>query len=585
MTDDTRQSPSEIAREALRRLAMRRIAPTPDNFEMLYHEISGSPGEERFPVRALKAISVALPRSGPEAARHARGFEHAVAQADWPKLRQAILAMADTSAADQPELAPVLRDLFSEFERPHSGLTTARKREALMHVLTASGDNALLFQRLAGLLKNWSMQRNGDFEPASTTPPTVSAGDAAARALPEQDPRIPLASLLARVLEAGVEPLIVELPELVAEVHQLAGAVRGNPASLQSEETHHRLETLTLRLEWVGEDQRAVRQGLVSLLQLVLQNISDLVQDDRWLHGQLSVIRDAFAGPLDIRALDAVERRLRDVIEKQSHLKRELSDAQQRLKLMLAGFVDRLAAFGAETGDYHDKLELCAKRIGEADDIKELSDVVEDILRETRATQESTLRSRDEISELRSEVDRANSEISRLQHDLDAASELVRHDPLTGTLNRKGLDEALEREIARARRRGTTLSLALLDVDNFKNLNDTFGHKTGDDALRHLTEVVRSSLRPQDCVGRYGGEEFLIVLPDTDVDCANATLTRLQRELTKRYFMANNQRLLITFSAGITRLIDGEEANIAIDRADRAMYAAKRAGKNRVLTA
>ena len=213
------------------------------------------------------------------------------------------------------------------------------------------------------------------------------------------------------------------------------------------------------------------------------------------------------------------------------------------------------------------------------------SDVVEDILRETRATQQSTQRSREELGELRAEVDRANGEISRLQRDLDAASELVRHDPLTGTLNRKGLDEALAREIARARRRGTPLSLALLDVDNFKNLNDTFGHKTGDDALRHLSEVVRSSLRPQDCVGRYGGEEFLIVLPDTDVDSANATLTRLQRELTKRYFLANNQRLLITFSAGITRLKDDEEAAAAIDRADRAMYAAKRAGKNRVFTA
>ncbi|MCB1913627.1 MAG: GGDEF domain-containing protein [Rhodocyclaceae bacterium] len=172
---------------------------------------------------------------------------------------------------------------------------------------------------------------------------------------------------------------------------------------------------------------------------------------------------------------------------------------------MLAGFVDRLAAFSEETGDYHDKLETCAKRIGEADDITQLSDVVEDILRETRATQQSTQRSREELGELRAEVDRANGEISRLQRDLDAASELVRHDPLTGTLNRKGLDEALAREIARARRRGTPLSLALLDVDNFKNLNDTFGHETGDDALRNLSEVVRSSLRPQDCVARYGG--------------------------------------------------------------------------------
>ena len=585
MTDDHKQSPSEIAREALRRLAMRRITPTPDNFEMLYHEIAGAPADERFPTRNLKSIAVALPRTSPEAARLARGFEHAVAASDWSALRKAVVEMAQASAAGHPELGPLLREILTEFERPHQGLTTARKREALLHVASGSGDNTLLFQRLTGLLKNWTQQRNGNHESTATPPVAAAPNEIGVASAGDTDPRIPLAALLARVLEAGVEPLILELPELVAEVHQFASTVRANPTELQNDETRQRLETLTLRLEWVGEEQRAVRHGLVSLLQLVLQNISDLVQDDRWLHGQLSVIRDTFAGPLDIRALDAVERRLRDVIEKQSHLKRELSDAQQRLKLMLAGFVDRLAAFSEETGDYHDKLETCAKRIGEADDITQLSDVVEDILRETRATQQSTQRSREELGELRAEVDRANGEISRLQRDLDAASELVRHDPLTGTLNRKGLDEALAREIARARRRGTPLSLALLDVDNFKNLNDTFGHKTGDDALRHLSEVVRSSLRPQDCVGRYGGEEFLIVLPDTDVDSANATLTRLQRELTKRYFLANNQRLLITFSAGITRLKDDEEAAAAIDRADRAMYAAKRAGKNRVFTA
>lgn len=129
------------------------------------------------------------------------------------------------------------------------------------------------------------------------------------------------------------------------------------------------------------------------------------------------------------------------------------------------------------------------------------------------------------------------------------------------------------------------MCLTMLDIDNFKHLNDTFGHRTGDEALKHLAEVIRTFTRPQDMVGRYGGEEFLILLPDTEIDAAVQATVRLQRELTKRFFLAENQRVLITFSAGVARIDPDEDPYSAIDRADKAMYAAKRAGKNRVLVA
>ena len=125
----------------------------------------------------------------------------------------------------------------------------------------------------------------------------------------------------------------------------------------------------------------------------------------------------------------------------------------------------------------------------------------------------------------------------------------------------------------------------MLDIDNFKQINDTHGHQTGDEALQHLTDVVRENLRPQDSVARYGGEEFIILLPDTLIDSAIAALVRLQRALTKRFFLARQQKLLITFSAGVAELKDGEEPEQTIDRADKAMYIAKRSGKNRVLAA
>ncbi len=172
-----------------------------------------------------------------------------------------------------------------------------------------------------------------------------------------------------------------------------------------------------------------------------------------------------------------------------------------------------------------------------------------------------------------------------MHRELDRVSAQARHDPLTGALNRKGLDEALEREISGVRRKETPLCLALLDIDNFKKLNDTLGHATGDLALAHLATVARECMRPQDTLARYGGEEFVILLPDTAIDQGIEAMTRLQRELTKRFFLAETEKILITFSAGVAQLLTDEKGVDAIRRADQAMYLAKRAGKNRVVGA
>jgi diguanylate cyclase len=129
------------------------------------------------------------------------------------------------------------------------------------------------------------------------------------------------------------------------------------------------------------------------------------------------------------------------------------------------------------------------------------------------------------------------------------------------------------------------LSLAVLDVDNFKHINDQLGHQAGDLALVHLARIVRRSIRPTDVISRYGGEEFVILLPETPVDAAVNVMSRVQRELTKRIFLHNNERVLITFSAGVAQRAFGESQEELIARADQALYHAKQAGKNRVSAA
>jgi diguanylate cyclase len=322
----------------------------------------------------------------------------------------------------------------------------------------------------------------------------------------------------------------------------------------------------------------------LQLLQLIIENISGLV-DDQWLHNQIEVVLKLFDEPLNLRRLDDVERRLKEVIYKQSHLKHHLDEAKDRLKTLLATFIDRLTDFTASTDDYHDKIETCVSKIGQAKDIAELGDVLDEVMRETRGIQINVQRSREELIEMRRRFEEAEAEIARLQTELAEAGEIICHDTLTGALNRKGMDEALDREVGRAQRRGSALSLAMLDIDNFKKLNDTLGHQAGDEALVHLAQVVRETLRPQDVLARYGGEEFVVLMPDTELEDGIGVMARLQRALTKRFFLHNNEKLLITFSAGVAELAEQEPPVDGLKRADAAMYLAKRAGKNRVVAA
>lgn len=162
---------------------------------------------------------------------------------------------------------------------------------------------------------------------------------------------------------------------------------------------------------------------------------------------------------------------------------------------------------------------------------------------------------------------------------------MVLIDPLTGCLNRRGLDQTLAREMARATRAGSTVSLLALDVDHFKNVNDNYGHIAGDAVLREFGALVKQTARGGDMVARTGGEEFTILLPDTDPEGALHTATRICDTVRSHQFMVNGKRLYLTISVGLVSMArvgsDAASANLK-ERADEALYAAKRAGRDRV---
>ncbi|MBS1140974.1 MAG: hypothetical protein H6R13_2427 [Proteobacteria bacterium] len=583
----TLTNPFEIARETLRLLATRRIPPTPDNYQTLYHEITGTkPSAASFPEQQLRSLAAALPKASPDQLRLARHLDEAVKAANWEEYKNHLVEFI-TGLADSQKLAwsDVISDLFRQWDAKHPGLTSARKREALDHVLTSSGANPdTLFSRLQSLLRSWGHGK--DQEKSDSVEVIQPEAVAAPTSLPSATDLLPeLRELFAFTLETAIATQLMESPQLSSDAKVLANDIRNAVSPAQLQEFLTRLKRFAFKLELLAEDQTELRHSLLSLLRLLVGNITELVLDDHWLHGQIEVVKDIIDKPLSQRALDDAEARLKEVLFKQAQLKASLAEARDAIKHMLAGFVDHLADFAEATSDYHDKIEICAGKISSANDISELEGVLGEVMRETRTIQINAQRSRDELRSTQQKVKESEARIKELEHELEATSDLVRHDQLTGALNRRGLEEIFSKEVARAARRDTTLCVALLDIDNFKKLNDSMGHDVGDEALIHLATVCRETLRPQDTVARYGGEEFIILLPETPLDDAVIALTRLQRELTKKFFLHDNEKVLITFSAGVTQMQHEDNQATVIKRADEAMYQAKQTGKNRVVPA
>jgi diguanylate cyclase len=530
------QSPADIAREAFRRLATRRIAPTPDAYRTIYEEITGQekqPGAEKV----LADLAASLAGTPGEIAQYATQFKRAIEMQDWREYGSRLDHLVETQ------------------------LKQADRRKQTKP-------------------KTTSIPLVDDLPPPK--PVTAFAQPAATDESPQAGI---LRELLARTLTFAIGTLLQGAPELAAEAEALAVLIKNAHSEQALNDVSARLKQLCFRIELKSADMAEEHELLLRLFKLLLENVSELLEDDSWLSGQIAGVQNLLAGPISHDALMDATRNLKEVIYKQGMLKHSLTEAKITVKNMMITFIDRLGAVAVSTGDYHEKIDQYSRQISQAQDISELNRVLDDVMRDTRIAQTEALRSRDEMVTARQEVQEAENRIQELEAKLEQMSELVREDQLTGSLNRRGLDDVFERELARSERRKSPLCIAMLDLDDFKRLNDTYGHSAGDEALVHLVRVVKNTLRTMDVIARFGGEEFLIVLPDTPLEDAVQTVTRLQRELTKRIFMHNNERLLITFSAGVALRMPGEDAAALVKRADSAQYRAKKAGKNRVVAA
>ncbi len=530
---DRPTQPGEIAREAIKRLATRRLPPTPENFSRAYAEVEGKE----------------------------------LINADWPA---------------------TIRTFMRQWDAYQTGLTQARKREMLERVLINFGANPdQLAQKIANLAKSWGETQGsggrpeggGEGEEAQAVETeTVAAAAAAPPACAQgvMDLTLPLAESL-EALAAGLQD---RWPDLADRARTLAQSFAGGEEADATAVA--RMAELWREILVRAEDDNELVAGMQRMLEALFRNMAELVAEDGWLQGQITAVGALLHNQLDYRILHQAEQSLQEVITRQGQLRDSLREAKRTLKELISTFIDRVGELSSSTGEYHERLQVYSERIAAAEDIGELTEVIVGLNADMGSLREAMRLTHEELLQARNHVEEADQRIQALEKELAEVSALVREDQLTGALNRRGMEEAFERELARAERLGAPLSLALLDIDHFKRLNDSLGHQAGDQALVHLARVVRQLLRPTDSLARYGGEEFLILLPNTDLDESDKVMQRVQRELTRQYFMHDNQRVLITFSAGVVQRSPGEDRQTLIGRADAAMYRAKAAGRNRV---
>jgi diguanylate cyclase len=597
-------SSAVVAKGALRRLAQTQQEPTPENYARAYAEEAGLPPPPTAAQAAAAAAAAALPEQP-----------------------------ADVKAASATWAVAVER-LAKNLDRGGRQWTNARRRSSLNRVLDGSrSDPQRLLQRLQSLMSAWESDHLEDAvesglidvsgvaagavptpaavnktpielaSPASTPAITPAASPAtlaiaAIAAISAQAASTSHTANTANVVNSDwasvtttLESTVrAALPQDDSAASSLADQLGRLGTQLQQHGATAPLVAQAAHLceqarRYFGQRHQLVDQ-LSELCHALTQGMTELAEDDSWAKGQCASVQARLAPPLSVRAVRAARAVLTETRERQARVRDERNNARQSLQQLIHDMVLEVGELGSHTGRFQTATAGHAQAIASASSLEDLAGVVKSLLDDSRAVQSAVSQSQARLSADQERASGLEAQVRALESELRRLSEEVSTDALTQVANRRGLAQAFDQEVARcARESGAQLAVGLIDIDNFKKLNDSLGHAAGDVALKTLAQEVRTRLRPIDHLARFGGEEFVVLLPATDVAEAQRTLTRLQRGLTEALFLHEGREVFVTFSGGVTAWQRGESLDAALERADSALYEAKRTGKNRTCIA
>ena len=615
MNESKNSNPSFIARETLKQLALLKVSPTRDNYHKLYDQIAGNPPNQISAITAKMLIDLAkeLPRHTPQLLNFANNLEQAANEKNWTKFKSIMIKLVTNETvtiskqtllvnAKSESAIPwrgTIEELFGLLAGKNLILISDKKWTDLHQVLIKfSTDSDQLHNELRRLIDAWGaltsdsqeIIENGE-EPSSVKLQNESdSQNSHLEGIVSEQKHVTsnfagqMLDLMAQMLE-HIAVALLDDATLANEAKALAQQVRKIQDIQEMEQFIAHFQKFCVKFESHGESGIKLQQGLLKLLNLLMDSTGELLSEDLWIKEQIFRLKETMSKPLNLQIMAQAEQYLKEIIHKQEIIKQSLGKARVTVKQMVNSLIHNIEELTDATGTYQVKLEYFSDKANQTNDLEELNQLLVEIMQETQQVQSSVLEYRDDLIVTRAEVSKAQDQISQLEIQLLEMGEKVQEDHLTGIFNRRGLDNAFEREISRAERNHEPFCFVLLDIDNFKQLNDTHGHKVGDDALVFLVGAIKETTRAEDIVSRYGGEEFAILLPNTVLEEALLISSRILRNLTKKFFLYENKRLLITFSAGVAQYQPGESQESIFKRADQAMYKAKKTGKNQILAA
>ncbi len=512
-------------------------------------------------------------------------------------------ATADSPAEHSRAWAALLELLVRGLEGGSREWTIGRRKDSVRRVIAANrSDMQRLRQRLEPLLAAWDTEHGSASVRAPDALPGETAGsdrdsDSDSDSDTDSDGddtgattgAAPTASGAWRPLVASLEATVrsalhTEEPRAVELADQLLKLAARLPVEGASAEIAKEVESVCDRARRLLAHREHLLDELGALCTSLTDGLTELSEDDSWARGQAELMRTRLAEGINARSVRVAAELLAEARKRQRLVRADRDAARDALRALVPRLLGELAALQEQTGRFEGQVGQHAQAIGRADTLEGLADVVRTMVDDTQAVQQLVGGTRARLSQETSRAAGLQNKVQALEGELRRLSDEVATDALTKVANRRGLQIAFEKECARLKRSGESqaqLAIGLIDIDNFKKLNDSLGHAAGDAALQALAARVRDGLRPLDTVARFGGEEFVVLLPATLVADAQGLLARLQRSLSAALFIHQNREVFVTFSSGVTGYRPDETFAVALERADEALYEAKRTGKNR----
>jgi diguanylate cyclase len=534
MASAPKPAPADIAREVFRRLARMRRPPTPENYARVFAETAGLSYAQVQPAAAAMETLARGVLADASAGEFARELRQAIEGGRWPQAQRLI-------------------------------------RAALKRTLTTDGGE-----------QGASVMVGAAF-PATEDPASVpQAGAQPAAPARAGDPLAAAREdALARLVAPLLDARLGFTPEAAAELGAALEALRAaaSPAALSA--AGERLRTRWAEIELAGEGPAPAIRGLHELVRLMVRNMGDLVVDDAWVHEQTRHIQSLLDRPLSPAVLEQTARGYREFVFRQGTVKHSMDEAATSVRERTAALIDQVGGLADWTGDFAGRIGDYARQVREADDLSRMSGLLQALLAEMQAMQERFAQAHRELIDAGERVARDERRVQAMQEALGAPGGLPDEDPASGALSQPGFERQVEFELARAQRRTLPICVALLDASAVLALPER-PRAEGGEPQRRLATALREALRSTDTPASWDENGFAIVLPDTGPEEAARQLVRVQRELTKRYFLEDPGRGLVTFSAGVAARRDGEPRAALMARAEAALARARESGRNRV---